>query len=189
MSQPHPRSRGRRPDRTSGQGSGVWAPPIKRPDAPWPCAPYGGNTELAHREVREVLPQPPRDSHRTAHTGHRTPTPAARPRATHTHSTPSVSVYFLCIVRRTYPTLWCFFFALEFIREQTNTTLYLRTRQGGHHQLVKAVCIIWRTALLPPPSLRLGLLLLRVLRLQTHLLCAGLHPPRECAGPRASRGA
>ena len=26
------------------------------------------------------------------------------------------------------------FFALEFIREQTNTTLYLRTRQGGHHQ-------------------------------------------------------
>jgi hypothetical protein len=30
-----------------------------------------------------------------------------------------------------------FFFALEFIREQTNTTLYLRTRQGGHHQWLR----------------------------------------------------
>ena len=46
------------------------------------------------------------------------------------HSLPDGSEVWItvaCIERR-------FFFALEFIREQTNTTLYLRTRQGGHHQ-------------------------------------------------------
>ena len=77
-----------------------------------------------HTEVREVLPQPPRDSHRTPVTA-RPHTRSETPRATHTHSTPSVSVYFLCIVRRTYHIVVFLFFISS-----------------------KPVCIIWRTALL-----------------------------------------